>query len=840
MAEEMRFDIVGRDAGAGQVMRDLAKNSDLAATQVRRLADAEQAQRRASDASAAATLASAKADKILRDASDEAIASVVAQRIETEKLARTSKEAAGKEGMGALAGLGAGGVPGGAMGGMIAAGALLSPVLVSVGTGIAGFGAAAYGVAKPIEAAAQKTGGLQANMAKLNPEQQQVARGVLALGKTFGAFERQLQPEVFGVFNKGLSLAGHLLHDIQPVSVATGKALAGALGVIDTNFQSGEWQSFFHFMATTAGPDVKLLTNLFVDLANDLPPLIRDLQPVATGLLDVADAAAKSAGSVEQAFNALAHGQTYYNQSATDTAHRNGVLSNSWHWLLRIMNDTSLNALPGVRREFGQTAAPVEKTAASIRHVGQASADTSWRITTVTSKFDHLGKVADTTRITQDNFGRAAKPTVAILLQEASALNKVAAGYEHGLTPLENYIGAQITERNDLKSLNDALKLSHDRIGLNTAAQRNSFSAAQQYIQDTIKQGNSALSAHKGIDAQITSIKNALPALEHVKGKTADYRSELDLLKNVLDKLRAEKLIQEKVSVTGRGTWNVQGLPGPISAHIHGAGGFAAGTSGAPPGWAWVGEKGPELVYMRGGETVVPNHEIPGFANGVAGSYAGSPAGLPSWTAADQHATVVALTNAIAKSFASASTMAFTGGGGGGALGGSAAANRALAMRMFPWPASLFGAFDYVEMREAGYNLTARNPSSGAYGMAQFINGPAEYFQWGGNPFTAGGQLAAMFNYMNSRYGGPAGAAAHERAFNWYGNGLRGGIFTRPTVIGVGDGQPERVDVTPLGRGGGHRGALVHIENYVQQDATDVALLGQKLSFAITAAGLGS
>jgi len=34
--------------------------------------------------------------------------------------------------------------------------------------------------------------------------------------------------------------------------------------------------------------------------------------------------------------------------------------------------------------------------------------------------------------------------------------------------------------------------------------------------------------------------------------------------------------------------------------------GYASGTSNAPPGWAWVGEEGPELIHMRGGETVLP------------------------------------------------------------------------------------------------------------------------------------------------------------------------------------------------------------------------------------------
>jgi SLT domain-containing protein len=36
--------------------------------------------------------------------------------------------------------------------------------------------------------------------------------------------------------------------------------------------------------------------------------------------------------------------------------------------------------------------------------------------------------------------------------------------------------------------------------------------------------------------------------------------------------------------------------------------GYATGTEGAEPGWAWVGEEGPELVNFKGGETVL-NHQ---------------------------------------------------------------------------------------------------------------------------------------------------------------------------------------------------------------------------------------
>jgi SLT domain-containing protein len=44
-------------------------------------------------------------------------------------------------------------------------------------------------------------------------------------------------------------------------------------------------------------------------------------------------------------------------------------------------------------------------------------------------------------------------------------------------------------------------------------------------------------------------------------------------------------------------------IPGLLSGNY---GGYASGTSSARPGWAWVGEHGPELLRFRGGEQVYP------------------------------------------------------------------------------------------------------------------------------------------------------------------------------------------------------------------------------------------
>src|SRR5262245_1857824 len=106
MAEQIRFPIVGEDRGATRVLQDVGRESAVTAAQARVLAKSLDAQRRATDASAGAVLALSRTEKLLRDSSDEAIASIAAQRYETDKLAKTSAVAAGSQGVGGLAGTG--------------------------------------------------------------------------------------------------------------------------------------------------------------------------------------------------------------------------------------------------------------------------------------------------------------------------------------------------------------------------------------------------------------------------------------------------------------------------------------------------------------------------------------------------------------------------------------------------------------------------------------------------------------------------------------------------------------------------------------------------------------
>lgn len=115
------------------------------------------------------------------------------------------------------------------------------------------------------------------------------------------------------------------------------------------------------------------------------------------------------------------------------------------------------------------------------------------------------------------------------------------------------------------------------------------------------------------------------------------------------------------------------------------------------------------------------------------------------------------------------------------------------------WTGQMLTDLLAVENREAGFSLTARNASSGAYGLAQFIDGPGEYAQYGGNVNTASGQITAMFNYIKQRYGNPSAAWSHEVNFGWYDQG--GMLQPGMTLAYNGTGQPEKVGGGPSGGG---------------------------------------
>jgi TP901 family phage tail tape measure protein len=97
-----------------------------------------------------------------------------------------------------------------------------------------------------------------------------------------------------------------------------------------------------------------------------------------------------------------------------------------------------------------------------------------------------------------------------------------------------------------------------------------------------------------------------------------------------------------------------------------------------------------------------------------------------------------------------------------------------------------FDSLNYVISNESGWNVRARNKSSGAYGLGQAL--PASKMAPFGSDYltSANTQLRWVLSYMASRYGDPNRAAAFWRAHRWYDTGGRmpaGGVAVNGTRL---------------------------------------------------------
>ncbi|MET7487312.1 transglycosylase SLT domain-containing protein [Streptomyces sp. NPDC005538] len=97
----------------------------------------------------------------------------------------------------------------------------------------------------------------------------------------------------------------------------------------------------------------------------------------------------------------------------------------------------------------------------------------------------------------------------------------------------------------------------------------------------------------------------------------------------------------------------------------------------------------------------------------------------------------------------------------------SASSAQSIAHKMIP-SATQYNAFSKIVEHESGWNVTATNSSSGAYGLVQALPGSkmaSAGSDWKTNAAT---QIKWGLDYMNSRYGSPAAAWSFWQSNGWY------------------------------------------------------------------------
>lgn len=792
-----------------------------------RNAAALKSQEKTAQVSAAATLALAKSDKVLRDAELELSGAAEEARRQLAQQGRAAEEAAAKTELSGGAALGAAsafGSLGTPIGAAVAAGVALAPVLVTVGAGLGGLGVAALGAAKD-------TAGVHRELAPLTSE--------------LSRFQAALKPEVMTLFGQGAGVAAHLLHDLQPVAAATGSALSGVLSRLDAEFAGQQWQQFFTFMGTTAAQDVQLLGNFFIDLAKDIPPLVEGLQPAAESLLRVADGAAKLVGYLEVGTAALygntkaagdaAVGQEGLASSASKAAGAFtellasakeaklvGTLAGDM-LILATNTSSSTLALQAWNDEWGIFVGNAVSDQQAVLNVTQAFQGYAATVkqsgrTSVAAQQAFLG-IFDTLHSGLDS-----------LLKHGAGVAAVNGYYQTAISRLGALHGLSAAQKDDVRGLTrDYLAWANSVSGLSG----NTVTAASVLRQDFLTQlaigHRLAPTARGDVDALATAILKTgqnssatrtdraklIRDLEKSGLSAFQATAEVNGLQAKISALRG-KAVHVDLVTSGSGTIIIRGtginqrVINTTTGQVRATGGHTLAAGGRVPGFGggdiWPallepGEAVVDKVTTRRHASTLRAMGVPGFAaGGVVGKVTGaeSSAGTAEAQWGQLAAQAFATASVQASMKAAAAAAAFL---PGAAATGSAAAAQAFArahLADYRWGAAQWPPLLSLWQRESGWNARAVNPSSGAYGIPQSLGH--------GHPYNLGdyaNQVRWGLAYIFDRYGSPGAAWAHEQGFNWYGSGLDA-VFSRPTVIGVGERGRERVQVTPLGRGGTH------------------------------------
>jgi hypothetical protein len=93
---------------------------------------------------------------------------------------------------------------------------------------------------------------------------------------------------------------------------------------------------------------------------------------------------------------------------------------------------------------------------------------------------------------------------------------------------------------------------------------------------------------------------------------------------------------------------------------------------------------------------------------------------------------------------------------------------RQMMLSMYGWGDSEFACFDKIITQESGWNVSATNKSSGAYGIPQALPGSkmaTAGADWQTNPAT---QIKWALGYVQGRYATPCGAWSFKSAHGWY------------------------------------------------------------------------
>ena len=660
------------------------------------------------------------------------------------------------------------------------------------------------GVNAGVRAATQTAGAYASGLANLTTEQTNVNDNLTALAKTYGVS-----------VPAALSLA-------SGAQVTSNQLTAsGASNLATLKAQVGGYVTQLAVMTAGTGSLNQALNALNVTQAVQVTDA-QKLTQAYTSWIGIVTGGDTAFTSFEQGQATLASDLNQGTASALKLTVKVGNLSEQYSTLGASMNGTSTSAL-AARQAFDQQISAAVSLYGNLQVMAAASGDTATAQLALTKAGKDLTAqllpmAAGSKEATAEVFALAqiagfsgvdsfqalskwvgtTKGAEADLNNEQTILTLSTANLTAAAKNLSAAVGSMVTSA-EAAAIAKTENLSGVTLSLaqafensDGAASKATVTYAGEFYESLIKAGVGATTAKADVDAFLTQLGASTGVVDQVnKALSSLPRNVTVSVSTVVSGSGAVKALE---GIAAPGSTISQNLLGEVT--FSAAGGVIGAAGGGAAG------RDSKLAMVAPGELVIPTSHaaafadmarrasIPGFAGGgVAGLTSGLGQLVPvaaNATAQFSQAAVQNFVNALKAAQANAAAISMQGVSNASALTAleSAAAKAG-------WTGLQWQALYDVEMREAGFNLGAVNPSSGAYGMAQFIDGPSEYALYGGNSTTAAGQAVAMVNYIKSRYGTPAAALQHEEQFGWYNSGgtvkpySAGGMVSEP-VFGFG------------------------------------------------------
>lgn len=160
-----------------------------------------------------------------------------------------------------------------------------------------------------------------------------------------------------------------------------------------------------------------------------------------------------------------------------------------------------------------------------------------------------------------------------------------------------------------MRAVTESVRENGHALDINTAAGHANVSAilaavaaAEQKRQADIELAGGEKAAASAVQAANATFNAQIGQLAALMRQLGFTQAQIDALLGKYRQIAAAPNITKYIDIVVRRSGDIpKSDRAPGGPNI----GFAAGTPAAPKGWAWVGEKGPELVNFRGGETVL-------------------------------------------------------------------------------------------------------------------------------------------------------------------------------------------------------------------------------------------